>query len=87
MRDRERRAYARRAALSLKRFDQRAFLAANISAGAKMNVDVEIETRGAEDAIAEQPFRATALQHLFEMIAQIAIFAPQIEEALAGSNS
>ena len=60
IRDRERRTYARRAALAFQRFDQRAFLAANISAGAEVNVDVEIETVNAEDAAAKQPARAGA---------------------------
>ena len=63
MLDRERRADARRAALAFERLDQRRLLAAHIGARADVNVDVEIETRVAQDRLAQKPRIAPALQH------------------------
>ena len=52
--DGEWRANARLAGLAFKRLDQRRFFAADIGAGAQMNLDVEIEARRASDRRAQE---------------------------------
>jgi hypothetical protein len=59
---RERRTDARHAVLAFQRFDQRRFFAADVSARAEMNVDVEIKTRLTQDVLAQQTDLAPALQ-------------------------
>ena len=59
---RERWADARHAMLAFQRLDQRRFLAADVSAGAQMDVDVEVETGIAENGLAQQSRLAAALQ-------------------------
>ena len=65
-------------------FDERRLLAADIGAGAQMNLDVEIEPFDPKDRASEQSFAAAARERRFELVAQIAIFAAQIEKAAIG---
>ncbi len=87
VRHRERRAVARHAALAFQRFDQRRFFAADIGTRAEMDLDVEIETLLAEDAVTQQIAFAAALQHGLQGFQQIAVFAAQVEEPLFRADS
>ena len=66
--------------------DQRAFLAADIGAGAQLQPDVEVESGDAENVLAEHAAGAAVGQNLFDQFAQIDVFAPEIENALAGAD-
>ena len=84
--DGEGRADARGAALAFERFDERAFFAADIGAGAEVDLDVEVETRLAEDVFAQQAGFAAAGQHGFKLRAQVAVLAAQVDKAFAGAH-
>jgi hypothetical protein len=66
--------------------DQRAFLAADIGPGPHLDAHIEIEAIDAHDLLAEKPARAAVLKNAFEKLAQIDIFAPEIDKPFGCPN-
>ena len=84
--DRERRTGLGVAAQALAGRDQRAFLAADVGAGAHLDADVEVEVPEAHDLVAEQAGGTALLEHVLEQRAQIGVFAAQVEDAFLGAD-
>ena len=84
--DGEGRAHARPARLAFERLDQGRFLAADIGAGAEVDLDVEARAGNVEDALAQQARGAAAGEHRFQRFQQVAVFAAQVEEAAGGAD-
>jgi hypothetical protein len=83
--DGEGRADARPARLAFQRLDQRGFLAADIGAGAEVDLDVEIEAL-AEDVGTQQIGRAPCRQRRLQRFQQVAVFAAQVEQPFPGAD-
>ena len=81
--DRVRWPVARDAALAFERLDQRRFLTADIGTGTQVDFDVEVEAGMAQNVASQQASLAPPRQHAIERRQQIAVFAAQIEKALA----
>ncbi len=77
---------AHHAAPALQGFDEGRFLAANIGPGAEVNVDVEVKTLLTGDIPPQQALLPPPLQHPLEARHHVAVFAPQIEVALARAD-
>ena len=55
-------------------------------AGAEAELDVEVEALAAVDAVPQQARRTARIEGRFERLHQVAVLAPQVEEALPGTD-
>ena len=82
---RERRFHAGIAALAFDGFDERGFLAADIAAEPGADFDIKGEV-GAEELLAQIAFGPGLLDGLVQPVLGEVVFAPDVDEALAGPH-
>ena len=78
---------ARFGAFAFDGFEQRAFFAADVTAGADEDLQVEGQTRCPECAAREAPFAITAIDLFLQDFLGLLVLVPDVENAAGGRPS